>query len=236
MVSVVLPVFNEQDNLAPLLEEIAATFREIPHEVVAVDDGSTDGSLDELKRLRERHRQLRILVFERHAGQSAALAAAVDAAKGEIVATMDADGQNDPADLPALLQVLEGHPSLAAVVGYRARRADSRWKVMQSKIANAVRNWITGDRVRDTGCSLKVMRRPAISRLPRFNGMHRFLPTLIRLQGGVVVEAPVSHRRRWYGRSKYGVRNRAIRGLRDALGIRWFRRRALDYAIREDIV
>lgn len=235
MVSVVLPVYNERENLAPLLEEIASTLRDVPHEVVAVDDGSTDGSLDELRRLRARHPRLRIVAFEANAGQSAAFAAGADAAAGDIVVLMDADGQNDPADVPGLLQALEADPSLTAVAGYRVRRADSRWKLLQSRIANRVRNWITGDVVRDTGCSLKAIRRDALVTLPRFNGMHRFLPTLARTGGGAVAEVPVSHRPRRHGRSKYGMWNRAARGLRDAIGVRWLRRRALRFAIREDV-
>ncbi len=235
MVSVVLPVYNERGNLAPLLEEIAAALHSTPHEIVAVDDGSTDGSLAELRRLRERYPALRIVVFERNAGQSAAFAAGLDMARGDIIVTMDADGQNDPADLPALLWEVEVQPDLTAAVGYRIGRADTRWKLLQSRIANAVRNRLTGDTVRDTGCSLKVMRRSAVMRLPRFNGMHRFLPTLIRTRGGTVVEVPVTHRPRRYGTSKYGMWNRVFRGIRDALGVRWLRRQALRYAIREDI-
>jgi glycosyltransferase involved in cell wall biosynthesis len=234
VVSVVLPVYNERESLPPLLEEIAAALRDVPHEVVAVDDGSTDGSLDELRRLRARHPRLRVVAFEANAGQSAAFAAGVDAAAGEVVVLMDADGQNDPADIPGLLEALAADPSLAAVAGYRAGRADSWWKLLQSRIANRVRNWMTGDTVRDTGCSLKAIRGSAMVTLPRFNGMHRFLPTLVRTQGGAVAEVPVSHRPRQHGRSKYGMWNRAARGLRDALGVRWLRRRALRFAIRGD--
>ena len=235
MVSVVLPVYNERESLAPLLDEIAASLRDVPYEVVAVDDGSTDGSLDELRRLRARHPWLRVLAFEANAGQSAAFAAGGDAAAGEVVVLMDADGQNDPADVPGLVEVLAADQSLTAVVGYRVRRADSRWKLLQSRIANRMRNWITGDTVRDTGCSLKAIRGSAMATLPRFDGMHRFLPTLVRTQGGAVAEVPVSHRPRQHGRSKYGMGNRAARGLRDALGVRWLRRRALRFGIREDI-
>jgi dolichol-phosphate mannosyltransferase len=233
MVSLVLPVYNERDNLAPLLGEIEARLQGVEHEVVAVDDGSTDSSLEELRRLRAEHAALRVLALERHTGQSASLAAGFDAALGEIVTTMDADGQNDPADVPALIRVLEQNTSCAAVVGYRANRADSGWKRLQSSIANSVRNLITGDSIRDTGCSLKAIRREALTGLPRFNGMHRFLSTLIRLQGGTVIEAPVSHRPRLGGRSKYGMWNRALRALRDAIGVRWLGRRALRYEATE---
>ncbi len=233
MVSLVLPVYDERDNLAPLISEVAATLQGVEHEIVAVDDGSEDGSLEELVRLRKEYSNLRVLSLAKHVGQSAALAAGFEAARGDIVAMMDADGQNDPADVPHLVELLESSDNCAAVAGYRVNRADSRWKRVQSRIANWVRNVVTGDSIRDTGCSLKAIRREALAALPHFDGMHRFLPTLIRLQGGTVLEAPVSHRRRLSGVSKYGMWNRALRGLRDAMGVRWLRRRQLRYEAKE---
>lgn len=227
-----LPIYNERDNLAPLFDELETALAGKAHEIVAVDDGSTDDSLAVLMTLRERHPELIVLALEAHAGQSAATMAGCDAARGEIVVTMDADGQNDPRDIPALLGRLEATSGCAAVVGYRAARRDSAWKRLQSRVANAARNRLTGDAVRDTGCALKAVRRDALRALPRFDGMHRFLPTLIRLQGGMVLEAPVAHRPRRFGRSKYGMWNRALRGLRDALGVRWLRRTALRYRLR----
>jgi glycosyltransferase involved in cell wall biosynthesis len=235
MISVVFPVYNERDNLAPLLAEVEATLNSMKMEVIAVDDCSTDGSLEELLRLREEHKSLRVVSLERHAGQSAAFAAGMELARGDPVILMDADGQNDPADVPALLDILNNDPDCAAVAGYRVNRADSSWKRIQSRVANSVRNWLTGDRVRDTGCSLKVVRRSAIHGLVSFDGMHRFFPTLIRQAGGKVVEAPVSHRPRLSGKSKYGMWNRGMVALRDALGVRWLRRRALEYTSREEI-
>lgn len=235
LVTVVLPVHNERDNLAPLFEEIDRALDGVAHEIIAVDDGSTDGSLAELRRLAAQRPAVRVVALERRSGQSAAFAAGFDAATGTYVATMDADGQNDPADIPRLLDALRADEAIAAAVGYRVARADSVWKRVQSAIANTVRNRLTGDHVRDTGCSLKVMRRTAVSALPRFDGMHRFLPTLIRMRGGRVVEVPVRHRPRWHGASKYGMWDRGLRGLRDALGVRWLRRRRLDYAIRKEI-
>lgn len=232
LVSIVLPVHNERDNLGPLLDELETALAGKAHEIVAVDDGSTDDSLAVLGKLRERHPELRVLALEAHAGQSAATMAGCDAARGEIVVTLDADGQNDPRDIPALLERLRATAGCAAVVGYRAARRDSAWKRLQSRIANAARNRLTGDAVRDTGCALKAVRRDVLQALPRFDGMHRFLPTLIRLQGGLVLEAPVGHRPRRSGRSKYGMWNRALRGLRDALGVRWLRKRRLSYALR----
>ncbi len=234
MLSVVLPVYNERDNLAPLLAELARAVGGRAHEMVAVDDASTDGSLEELRRLRQRYPTLRIVRLSRHSGQSAALAAGMEASRGDPIVMLDADGQNDPADLPAVLAPLADDQRLAAAVGYRVGRADSWWKRAQSRVANAVRNRLTGDRVRDTGCGLKAIRRGTAAALPRFDGMHRFLPTLIRLGGGRVVEVPVTHRPRRRGRSKYGAWNRALRGFRDALGVRWLRRRRLDYTMTED--
>ena len=234
MISVVFPVYNERDNLAPLLVEVEAVFESIELEVIAVDDRSTDGSLSELRRLQSEHECLRVVSLKRHAGQSAAFAAGVESARGDPIVLMDADGQNDPADVPALLEILERDPSCAAVVGYRINRADSRWKRVQSRVANSVRNWLTGDRVRDTGCSLKAIRRAAARGLVSFDGMHRFYPTLIRQAGGKVIEAPVSHRPRLKGNSKYGMWNRGLPALRDALGVRWLKRRALKYELREE--
>lgn len=231
--SVVLPVYNEKGNLTPLLTELVGVLGDMPHEIIAVDDGSTDGSLEELRSLARAIRGLRIVALGRRCGQSGAILAGVDAARGDIVVTMDADGQNDPSDLPALLGALDQEPSCVAAVGYRARRADGAWKRLQSRVANAVRNWITGDVVRDTGCGLRVIRRAAALRLTRFDGMHRFVPTLLRMQGGRVVELPVRHRARVYGRSKYGMWDRALRGLRDALGVRWLARRAVRYEVKE---
>jgi glycosyltransferase involved in cell wall biosynthesis len=234
LTSVVMPVRDERDNLAPLLDELRAALGARSYEIVVVDDGSTDGSLEELVRLRRIVPRLRVITLARPSGQSAALAAGWDAARGDVVVMLDADGQNDPADIPALLERLDADGGLAAAAGYRVRRRDSRWKLLQSRVANGIRNWLTRDRVRDTGCSLKAVRRSVLLRLPRFDGMHRFVPTLIGLQGGAVAELPVTHRPRRSGTSKYTARNRAWRALRDAVGVRWLKRRALGYAAREE--
>ena len=234
VVSIVLPVFNEFENLAPLIAEIESVFGGLAYEIVAVDDGSTDGSLRELSRLSNDCQALRVVSLEGHAGQSAAFAAGFEAARGQYVMTMDADGQNAPADGLKLLDVVRGPGPATAAVGYRMGRVDTRWKRIQSRIANRVRDAITGDAVRDTGCSLKVMRRAALRQIPSFQGMHRFLPTLLRRAGEEVIEVEVGHRLRWHGRTKYGMWGRLWVGLWDAFGVRWLLRRRLVYRILED--
>jgi glycosyltransferase involved in cell wall biosynthesis len=236
MISVVIPVYNECENLALLLEEIGTALSQLNHEIVMVDDGSDDGSVRELARLRSANEYMRVVELERHSGQSAALVAGFESARGEIVVTMDADGQNDPAEIPRLLELLETREGCTAVVGYRVGRLDTRWKRIQSRVANGVRNLVTGDSIRDTGCSLKAMRRAVLLQLPRFEGMHRFLPTLIRMQGGIVVEAQVSHRPRWHGRSKYGMWNRVFRGVRDVFRVRWIGSRRLITKTKNDLL
>ena len=155
-------------------------------------------------------------------------------ARGRVVVTLDADLQNDPADIPALVAEL-AKSGATAVAGYRVDRRDSGWKRLQSRIANGVRNRLNRETIRDTGCSLKAFRADALRELALFNGMHRFLPTLIRMQGGSVREVPVRHRPRRYGKTKYGMWNRVFRGLADALAVRWMQRRALRYRVREEL-
>src|SRR5256886_1044173 len=234
--ALVIPVYNERDNLPLLIDEIThavgGTGRR--YEIVAVDDASTDGSLDVLRGLERDHPELRVVALAEHAGQTAALAAGFRAACSRVVVTLDADLQNDPADVPALLAELE-RSSAAAVVGYRVNRHDSGWKRLQSRIANGVRNRLNRGTIRDTGCSLKAFRADAVRALPLFDGMHRFLPTLVRMGGGTVVEVPVRHRPRRFGRTKYGMWNRVFRSFADALAVRWMQRRALRYRIREEL-
>lgn len=232
--SLVIPVYNERDNLAPLIGEIERALEGMRFEIVAVDDGSTDGSLETLKELKRGHPALHIVSFAANAGQTAAFAAGFQAARGEVIVTLDADGQNDPADIPALVDAL-AQSGATAVAGYRVDRRDSRWKLVQSRIANGVRNRLNRETIRDTGCSLKAFRAPAVRALPLFNGMHRFLPTLVKLQGGTVAEVPVHHRPRRSGRTKYGMWNRVFRSLADAFAVRWMQRRALRYHVTEEL-
>lgn len=234
--SLVVPVYNERENLAPLLAEISAALDggDRSYEVVAVDDGSTDGSLEALKALKRDYPQLHIIAFAKNAGQTAAFAAGFRAARGRVVVTLDADLQNDPADVPRVVEALE-RSGATAVAGYRAARHDTRWKLLQSRIANGVRNWLNGESIRDTGCSLKAFRADAVRALPLFSGMHRFLPTLIKMHGGTVAEVPVGHRQRRFGVTKYGMWNRVFRSLADAFAVRWMQRRVLNYHVREEL-
>lgn len=233
--SVVFPVYNEEENIPILLREIAAALegRGWTYEIVAVDDGSTDRSLQVLQESRERYPMLRVLALEKNSGQTAALDAAWRAAEGTMVVSLDADLQNDPADIPNMIHKLSETGS-DMVIGVRVNRQDTWSRKMQSKIGNGVRNWITGDQITDTGCSLKLVKREAIDRVRLFTGMHRFLPTLVRYAGYRVVEMPVNHRQRRFGTSKYGAMNRAFRGLADCFAVRWMGKRMLNYRVREE--
>ncbi|HYS52526.1 MAG TPA: glycosyltransferase family 2 protein [Thermoanaerobaculia bacterium] len=233
--SVVFPVFNEEENVPILLDEIAAALRDKPwsYEMVAVDDGSVDRSLAVLQQSRARYPNLRVLTFEKNSGQTAALDAAWRAAKGKYVVSLDADLQNDPADIPMMMRKLE-ESGADMVIGVRVNRQDSFARKIQSRVGNGVRNWITGDRITDTGCSLKLVKRDAIDRIALYNGMHRFLPTLVRMRGRKVIEVPVNHRVRKFGVSKYGAMNRAFRGLVDCLAVRWMSKRMLNYKLKDE--
>jgi dolichol-phosphate mannosyltransferase len=233
--SVVFPVYNEEENIPILLREIAAAVdgKGWTYEIVAVDDGSSDRSLDVLRESRAQYPTLRVIALEKNSGQTAALDAAWRAARGRMVVSLDADLQNDPADIPQMVRKLEETKS-DMVIGVRVNRQDTWGRKMQSRIGNGVRNWITGDQITDTGCSLKLVKREAIDRVRLFTGMHRFLPTLVRYAGYKVVEMPVNHRARQFGVSKYGAMNRAFRGLADCFAVRWMGTRMLKYDAHED--
>jgi dolichol-phosphate mannosyltransferase len=227
MISVIIPVYNEEQNLDPLLGELEGILKTVgqPFEVICVDDKSTDGSLAVLRRLKEQKSYLRIVRHNINSGESAAGATGFAAAKGDIIITMDADQQNDPADIPGMLERLG--PDVAAVCGVRRRRQDDWIRRLSSRIANGFRNWVTGDQIADAGCTFRALRRESLRELPVFNGLHRFLPTILRFQGYTVVEMEVNHRPRTRGQSKYGVHNRLWRGLRDCCAMRWYHARAL---------
>jgi glycosyltransferase involved in cell wall biosynthesis len=229
-VSVVAPVFNERENLTPLVDELLAVLRptKIPFEILLVDDGSKDGSAEAIDDLAALHPEVRGLHFQANGGQTAAFDAGFKHARGTVVVTIDADLQNDPHDIPALLQALVGHD---AAVGYRAERRDGVVRRLSSKIANAVRNRVSGDDIIDTGCSLKAFRVEALREIKLWNGMHRFLPTLIKIEGRSVVQIPVNHRPRLAGASKYGVWNRVFRSSADLFAVRWMKSRRLRYRV-----
>lgn len=225
--SVVIPVYNEEANLDPLVAELESALQAIgrPFEVLFVDDKSTDGSLAVLQRLRESRPWLRIIRHTINSGESAGEATGFAHARGTIILTMDADQQNDPADIPALLAELKD--DVAAVCGVRRTREDDWIKRLSSRIANRFRNSITGDRITDAGCTFRAIRRDALREILVFNGLHRFLPTILRLQGYRAVEILVHHRPRTRGQSKYGIGNRMWRGIADCLAMRWYRRRVV---------
>jgi len=229
---VVVPVFDERDNLEPLHRELDAALSGVSGgaEFVYVDDGSRDGSGERLRELAKRDARVRVLCFERNCGQTAAFAAGFEAARGEIVATLDADLQNDPADLPRLLAALD---RADVVNGVRIGRRDGLVRKLSSRIGNGFRNWVTHESVTDVGCSLRVMRASYLKRVKLYRGMHRFLPTLLRMEGARVVELPVSHRPRRHGHSKYGIANRLFVGLQDVFAVRWMQKRSLSWRLRE---
>jgi dolichol-phosphate mannosyltransferase len=224
--SVVVPFYDERDNVAALHAEIVAALVGVNggFECIYVDDGSRDGSGELLEKLAAEDARVRVVRFAANAGQTAALAAGFRAARGEVIATLDGDGQNDPADLPSLLAALA---DADVVNGVRARRQDAWHRRLSSRVANAFRNWVTGESISDIGCSLRVMRAAYVKRVKLWRGMHRFLPTLLRLEGARLAELPVNHRPRRAGSSKYGIGNRLFVGLADLWAVRWMQRRRL---------
>jgi dolichol-phosphate mannosyltransferase len=233
-VSLVIPVYNEERNLPPLAGEIRQVMSSLgrPYEVLFVDDGSTDGSLAVLLGLADQDAAVRVIRQARNAGQSAALDAGFRHARGPVVVTLDADLQNDPADIPLLLALLGDYD---VVCGVRAHRRDSWVRRLSSGIANAVRNRLTHDSVADVGCTLRAYRAEYLRRIPVWNGMHRFLPTLLRMEGARVTEVEVSHRPRRYGVPKYNIRNRLWRASTDLMGVRWWQSRWIDRRLASEI-
>jgi len=226
-VSVIVPVYNEEQNVPILEAELRAALKGVDHEIIFVDDGSSDHTVERI----EAAPNVRVIRFEKNAGQSAAIYAGLQAARGAILVLIDGDLQNDPADIPKLIAEIARGADL--VCGYRAQRRDTVVKRLTSWIANAVRSRYTKDGVRDTGCTLKAMRRECVSALVPFKGMHRFIPALIKDAGYRLVEIPVNHRPRRFGQTKYGLGNRAMRATIDMFGVRWLLSRRLSYKIRE---
>src|SRR5581483_4135028 len=226
-VSIVVPVRNEAGNIAPLVAEIAAAVGgQWPFEVIYVNDGSTDETDDELKRLIAGHAWLRRIRHAQSCGQSAAVRSGVAAARAPLVVTLDGDGQNDPAFIPALVRALEtGAPRTGLVAGQRVRRRASGFKKFQSRVANFARNAVLRDGTRDTGCGLKAFRRDVFLRLPYFDGLHRFLPALVRREGYEIAYVDVVDRPRAHGVSNYGMWDRLWIGILDLAGVWWLIRR-----------
>ena len=224
--SIVAPVYNEAGNLERLVAETHDSVEAagIDYELILVDDHSTDGSRGELAELATGNERLRALSLERHAGQSAALLAGLRAARAPLVVTMDADLQNDPADIPAIVALLKDHD---VVSGVRVTRRDTLSRRLASRASNRIRRWILGDPCTDIGCALKGYRSDVLDDLPAFNGLHRFLPVLALRHGGGYAEIPVGHRPRTSGTSKYTLRGRFLRGILDLCGMSWYRRRAV---------
>lgn len=235
--SVVVPVHNEAENIEPLVEEIQqALAAAYEYEIIYVDDGSTDATTATLCALATRVTRLRVLRHVNCCGQSRALLSGVRAARADLIATLDGDGQNDPADIPKLVEALLNNSSgiaLDMVAGHRARRKDTGWRRFSSKVANAVRAALLQDQTPDTGCGLKVFRRDMYLALPYFDHMHRFLPALVQRAGGRVQSAIVHHRPRLRGASKYGTWHRLRVGVVDLLGVMWLQRRSKNPELEE---
>jgi dolichol-phosphate mannosyltransferase len=224
-VSVVIPVFNEEGNVTPLAEELDAVRGALPElEAVFVDDGSSDGTWARIEDCRARFPFVRGIRCPGNRGQSSATLIGLRAAAGDVLVTMDGDRQNNPGDIPKLIERIG---TCDVVCGYRTKRRDSWSRRAGSRIGNTVRNWVTHDGIRDTGCSLKAFRRECIADLPPLNGMHRFMPAYFKLNGRTIEQVPVDHRPRTHGRSKYTNLRRLPRTLFDLFGFLWYRRRYL---------
>jgi glycosyltransferase involved in cell wall biosynthesis len=230
--SLVIPAYNEQENVPVLLERVEAALKPIGErfEVIIVDDGSTDQTEALLAEGMKRYDWLRVLRMAQNGGQSAAFDAGFKAARGEIIATIDADLQNDPQEIPRLLGMMDGYDM---ITGWRQKRNDTFGRRVQTRIANGVRNWISGETIHDSASSLKLYRRQCLAGMQLYNGMHRFMPTLVKIRGGRVLETPVSHSQRYAGTAKYGLRNRAFRALVDLFAVRWMKKRWLRYEVKE---
>ena len=242
LLSICVPVYNEQDNL-PLLHEAIVNVcddaaRRIDFELILVDDGSRDGSWTSIERLVEKDQRVRGLKFRSNCGETAASDAGLRAARGTYVMTMDADLQNDPKDIPAFLEMLENNRSIDCVCGTRVEsrsRGDSFVRVASSRIANGVRNKLSDEQISDAGCTYRCFKRECVAKLKLYRGLHRFIPTLLKMDGFTVVEMPVSNRPRLHGESKYGVWNRLFKSLRDLLAIRWMKSRLLGYQVAVEL-
>jgi dolichol-phosphate mannosyltransferase len=234
--SVVIPVYNEEDNLPPLWAELCSVLEglSLSFEVVFVDDGSRDRSAEIIRGFRDADPRVRLVRLKANAGETAATDAGFKSVRGRLVVTMDADLQNDPADLPALLAKLD---TWDAVTGWRVDRGagDTPVRRLSSRVANRIRNAISDETIQDSGCTYRAFRRECLRDLVLYRGFHRFIPTLLRMRGFRVIEVPVRNRPRRFGQSKYGIMNRAFVAFADLLVVRWMKSRLLRYEIAEDV-
>jgi dolichol-phosphate mannosyltransferase len=233
-ISAVVPVYNEEQNLPILVPRLGEVLESLglSYEIIFVDDGSADRSREILKEMVSRYPSLRIIGFKENRGLSAALLAGIKEARGSKIITLDSDLQNDPDDIPKLLGHL-GPYDMAT--GWRRGREDPWLKKISSRIANAIRNRLSGEEIKDSACTLRAFKKECIGGIPVFNGMHRFLSTLVKMEGYKIIEVPVSHHPRKFGRSKYNIRNRMWRSFVDLLGVRWMKKRRIQYDIEERI-
>ena len=230
--SLVIPAYNEQENIEPLLSRVAGALSQLGREfeVLIIDDGSTDQTPKLLCDAMTKYPWLRVLRLSANSGQTAAFDAGFKSARGQVIATIDADLQNDPEEIPRLVSLMAGCDMIA---GWRQKRNDTWLRRMQSRIANRIRNWISREDIRDSACSLKLYRRQCLEGLQLYKGMHRFMPTLVKMRGFTVREEPVKHSPRHAGTAKYGLRNRAFRALVDLLAVRWMKERYIRYEVAE---
>lgn len=227
--SVVVPVYNEEENVELLAQEIATAMKGMPYEMIFINDNSTDTTLQTLKAMKTKYKTLRVLSHQNNAGQSRGVRSGVLAAKGKYIATLDGDGQNDPADIPALVKQItrkDAPANLALVGGRRAKRKDTLAKRLASRVGNGVRKWLLKDEADDTGCGLKVFTREGFLRLPYFDHIHRYIPALMIREGYAIEFCDVGHRNRQFGVSKYTNFGRLIVSISDLRGVLWLRKRA----------
>jgi glycosyltransferase involved in cell wall biosynthesis len=233
LLSICIPMKNEEHNVAPLVSAIISALEHHDNrafEIIFADDGSIDGTLTMIREESQKDTRVRYVSFDRNYGQTTALVAGLRAARGSVIATMDGDLQNDPADIPNMLAVLE---DCDMVCGIRQKRMDTWTRRISSRIANTVRNKLTHDDIIDVGCSLRVFKRECFTSIKLYEGMHRFFPTLVKMEGFKIRQVPVNHRPRARGQTKYGVRNRLFVGIKDLLAVRWMQSRHIRYTIKE---